>query len=461
MRQKIQLIITIIATVLLFTSCFRTNSEEVITFSDTAIMSFSINKLKLTYDTISQTGKDTICTKDYTPKKNIFYIDQKRKLIYNPDSLPFGSNIKAVLLTVKTKNGGYLFTKSKETDKPVTFNGKDSIDLTKDTLFVVTSQDDKATTTYAIKVNVHKQKGNTFSWTKLDNYPYFSQLTDIRTITNEKSIFVFGLKKSKTIGYTNSIDGGRKWEEINQSFDENAYKSVITKNEYIYILSNKKLLRSHDGLTWETISSNNNDLKQLIAATPTEIFAISNEGIIKSSKDNGLTWEKELLGDEKDLLPISNITYVNKPLSVNDNISMLILSGKISNGQIVTWTKIIDNDSKSIKHKWLLISNDASNEHKLPNYDTYTLLNYNENIISIGIKDNKFIAIKESTNNAFSWEFNPLYTYPQIITPITPFGVTVDAKNYIWIISGNTVWKGRLNSLGWDNKNLFFTNMKK
>ena len=60
MRQKIQLIITIIATVLLFTSCFRTNSEEVITFSDTAIMSFSINKLKLTYDTISQTGKDTI-----------------------------------------------------------------------------------------------------------------------------------------------------------------------------------------------------------------------------------------------------------------------------------------------------------------------------------------------------------------------------------------------------------------
>ena len=202
MRQKIQLIITIIATVLLFTSCFRTNSEEVITFSDTAIMSFSINKLKLTYDTISQTGKDTICTKDYTPKKNIFYIDQKRKLIYNPDSLPFGSNIKAVLLTVKTKNGGYLFTKSKETDKPVTFNGKDSIDLTKDTLFVVTSQDDKATTTYAIKVNVHKQKGNTFSWTKLDNYPYFSQLTDIRTITNEKSIFVFGLKKSKTIGYT-------------------------------------------------------------------------------------------------------------------------------------------------------------------------------------------------------------------------------------------------------------------
>ena len=73
----------------------------------------------------------------------------------------------------------------------------------------------------------------------------------------------------------------------------------------------------------------------------------------------------------------------------------------------------------------------------------------------------RFIAIKESTNNAFSWEFNPLYTYPQIITPITPFGVTVDAKNYIWIISGNTVWKGRLNSLGWDNKNLFFTNMKK
>ena len=67
--------------------------------------------------------------------------------------------------------------------------------------------------------------------------------------------------------------------------------------------------------------------------------------------------------------------------------------------------------------------------------------------------DGKFAQIKESSNSGIVWTANKTYVYPAA-TPSGYFAATADSQNYIWIVSGSKVWKGRM---GWKKPQTDFT----
>lgn len=93
-----------------------------------------------------------------------FAIDQQKGLIYNPDSLPMGTNVTKLLTSIRfgtsiskaefIVKGGKVITEEKKFEYKDT--STDSIDFTGTVLLNVTSADGSKVMTYNIKVNVHQ-----------------------------------------------------------------------------------------------------------------------------------------------------------------------------------------------------------------------------------------------------------------------------------------------------------------
>lgn len=100
-----------------------------------------------------------------------FAIDQERGLIYNADSLPYGTRVTALCVNVTSastvasrqfivKNG----TVQKDTIITYRSGSNDSIDFSGDVTLRVTSRDGVNTRDYKVKVNVHQQMPDLIVW---------------------------------------------------------------------------------------------------------------------------------------------------------------------------------------------------------------------------------------------------------------------------------------------------------
>ena len=87
-------------------------------------------------------------------------IDQRTGTIENRDSLPYGSQLSAVIATI-TFEGATLAYRTKGTeDTWVGYNSIDSLDLTKPLELLLTSYDQQSSRTYTLNISVHKQEGD-------------------------------------------------------------------------------------------------------------------------------------------------------------------------------------------------------------------------------------------------------------------------------------------------------------
>lgn len=145
-------------------SCNKKDEPETVVNSDFSAYSYSstlVSEFSLRATPKIMNGLDSVS----------FAIDQDRGLIYNADSLPYGTRINALCVNLTTagtvakkefivKNG------TVQDDVTITYNNNssDSIDFTGDVTLRVTSRDGEHTRDYKVKVNVHKQEPDTIVW---------------------------------------------------------------------------------------------------------------------------------------------------------------------------------------------------------------------------------------------------------------------------------------------------------
>lgn len=192
-----------------------------------------------------------------------FAIDQERGLIYNADSLPYGTRINALCVNVTTastvatkefivKNG----TVQRDTTITYRSNSSDSIDFTGDVTLRVTSRDGQHTRDYKVKVNVHKQEPDVIVWNQASR----------RDLPNASST----LTASKTV-------------MLNGDF------MCLVNDNGSYVLST-----SEDPLagTWSktVISFPFAPNVSSFTATPQALYILDEVGELYSSNDNGASW---------------------------------------------------------------------------------------------------------------------------------------------------------------------------
>ena len=82
----------LLSTVVVFSSCLSSDDNEVTYYDDSGITSFTLGTLNRTMHTLSSKGVDSVYQTTITGSDYQFYIDQDKREIYNPDSLPYGHN---------------------------------------------------------------------------------------------------------------------------------------------------------------------------------------------------------------------------------------------------------------------------------------------------------------------------------------------------------------------------------
>ncbi|MBQ9356274.1 MAG: hypothetical protein IJT98_03160 [Prevotella sp.] len=149
------------------TSCLKSENDEVAySYSDTAITQFTLGTLnRYTHTTSSKTGNDTVVKSTLTGSSYRMTIDHVGCKVYNAYPLPVGTDIKHVVCTISTKNGGAVALKSMTSDSLRWFSTSDSIDFSQPRTFVVYSANLSSIREYTVSLNVSATTGINFAWT--------------------------------------------------------------------------------------------------------------------------------------------------------------------------------------------------------------------------------------------------------------------------------------------------------
>ena len=412
------------------TSCLNSSSSEATLYGEAAITSFNLgNVTRYVHKTIN--GKDSLVKTTLSATTYKFTIDQIQHQIYNTDSLPIGTDVSRALCVIGSRNNSTVFFVDK-TDENIlrSYSSLDSVDFSTPRKLEVWSSDMKGHTDYTVKVNVHGQDGSLFVWQKMPVSEVLAQLKDVEAHYWAGTMYLEGRMGDMT---------------------------------QIYRVDDKGLVMMDEETTGKLLPPG---MKRWIGSTSQEVYGLSDDNDLMVSQDGGVTWESDILDDDRHLLPVQDIAFVSYPLYYATNTEYALLVGNRSVGDFpddktaMVWRKIVDNDEYTPEGFWSYL--EPAGDMALPRMAHMSLVAYDDGILAIGgedISEGVFSApyaqFYQSRDDGITWKYNNSYQLPDGFDEnATSVGMAVDDDDYLWLFCGGTgqVWRGRLNKLGWQIK---------
>lgn len=460
MRRKLFSHIAVMFTALLMvTSCLSNDDNGYTTYSDAAVTGFTLGKVNLYLHTTSSQGTDSVYKKTIEGNTYKFYIDQLSNTIYNPDSLPYGTDAKHMVVTVAARNGGVVALKSLTSDSLRYFSAGDSLDFSKPRQLYVYSNDMTNYQSYEVRVNVHQEEADNYNWTQLTTAGFTSTANGLRAVALGKKLVVIetNLPTDGNVSPAVYNTETNSWSTSPVTFGNKAGDNLVGNGEQAWTLDNGQLFCSTDGLTWE--NKNDATVGQLIGATHDKLYALSANGQLVASADEGATWENEPIDSDVTLLPTQSTAILTFSLKTNQQASRLVLIGNRSktgypaDAYAHIWAKVEETAENSIAQSWFYYDLSEMGTKPLPWLSQLQVARLGNDIIAVGRTDaGQLSPLYFSEDNALSWHADKLLPLPDGFNPTQSFAMTVDADNLIWIIDGTTgkVWRGRYNKYTWE-----------
>ena len=209
MKKILLFIVGIFAISLVFTSCLNNDDSTTTYSSDAAITAFSIGTIETTLTTRTyDDSDDSTYTVTLTGSKYNFVIDQKNNIIYNPDSLPYRTNVSKVVTTVT--NGGYSLTYRKN-EADTVWSSTDSINFTKPVAFKSWAQNGSSRQ-YTIKINVHQYNPDSLVWNSItSNFKGENITGKQKAVLFKNNIFVYAESNNQVVVTSTSENDGANW----------------------------------------------------------------------------------------------------------------------------------------------------------------------------------------------------------------------------------------------------------
>ncbi|MBR1402355.1 MAG: hypothetical protein IJ562_12390 [Prevotella sp.] len=455
----------LVTTIIVCASCLGDDEEDYTYYDDTAITTFSLGTLNRYVHTTSSTGSDSIYKTTVTGSNYKFMIDHEKREIYNPDSLPLGTDAAHVICTVAAKNSGLVTIKSLTSDSLKYYSESDSVDFTSPREFVVYSNSGKANRTYTVHVNVHQEDGDAFNWTMTNSNAPFTGLQAVKGFALSDGNYVFGFNGESTVMYKNT---GNSWIAESDTWDAMAYKNVVKTGDRLYLLDKGTLAKIGGG----SISSiaTGIQLQRLIGAGMNSLYGIDAENNLVVSHDEGSTWTAENLDDSSALLPADNISCAVISSRTNNDIYRVVICGNRSldtypdDAYGMVWGKIEETSGNAMIHDWTYYKISVDNLYGLPRLKNLAMAAYGDGLIALGNEGigkctyESMDYIYESLDGGITWKKSSTYPLPNELKGSgLPFTAFTDDSNYLWIVSTNgQTWRGRLNKLGWTSEQRSF-----
>lgn len=473
MKSKFAAFTLLLATVLLMASCLESDNDYTYT-DDCAISSFSVTTAKQnTFVKTSDGLRDSLVVKELTLSNYKFYIDQINGKIYNPDSLPCGVDAKKLLCSVSNSSAGLVVIKKEKSDSLDYFSSTDSLDFSVDREVQVVSNSGLSVKKYTVHVNVHKEQADSFAWHATPICAELKNLQGIKTAAVNGKLLLLGTDGNNTLVYANN---GTQWTKCETNLGHNlaadAYKSLVTKDDYAYISDGGNIVRTNDGKTWD-IMGTATDVTRLVAASRYSLYGYATDGRLMTSKDNGATWTVAEIDDELSLMPYGETTYASVEIEGYAKTDRVMLFGTrdaatYPNDKYLTiWGKIDEAAENSENQPWAYYGVSADNNHAAPLLSGISAVAYDGGVYMMGQEEGKAPKFYKSLDNGITWRedtatvmlptnFNENAT--NAITAKGTYALTVDKNKSLWLVnaSNGMTWRGRINRLGWAKEQTAF-----
>lgn len=473
MKSKFAAFTLLLATVFLMASCLESDNDYTYT-DDCAISSFSVTTAKQnTFVKTSDGLRDSLVVKELTLSNYKFYIDQINGKIYNPDSLPCGVDAKKLLCSVSNSSAGLVVIKKEKSDSLDYFSSTDSLDFSIDREVQVVSNSGLSVKKYTVHVNVHKEQADSFAWHATPICAELKTMQAIKTAAVNGKLILLGTDGNTTIVYTNN---GTQWTKCETNLGHNlaadAYKSLVTKDDYVYISDGGNIVRTNDGKTWD-IMGTATDVTRLVAASRYSLYGYATDGRLMTSKDNGATWAVAEIDDELSLMPYGETTYASVEIEGYAKTDRVMLFGTrdaatYPNDKYLTiWGKIDEAAENSENQPWAYYGVSADNNHAAPLLSGISAVAYDGGVYMMGQEEGKAPKFYKSLDNGITWRedtatvmlptnFNENAT--NAITANGTYALTVDKNKSLWLVnaSNGMTWRGRINRLGWAKEQTAF-----
>lgn len=467
MRKKLQVCVLLISLAWISSSCLDDNTYDYEYPDDTAITAFSLGTVDRHVHTISSKGEDSVYTAEVDGSAYKFYINQTTREIYNPDSLPVGCDATHILASITSKNSAVIGIKDIDSDSLAVYSSSDSIDFSVPREIRAYNLTATAYSTYTVTVNVHKEDPDSFYWhTLAQNDATLAALTQAKAVSVNERVFLFGVEGTGTPRiYMTDINDGVNWEEVtpNVSLSAKACKNVVSLNGYIYTLADgmtgTNVIRSTNARNWETVAEGT-DLTCLGGASSRYLYALTPTGI-SMSRDEGATWEKEMIDADAAYLPNTEISLAYKESVVNAETEQLVLLGRREaapqDETSLVWTKVQEYANGSENQPWSYVVYDKGDRFKATYGRQVLLATYRDAFEALHCDSDSLLV---SIDGGLTWRKDSV-GLPVGFNGAREFAFFKDGQNYLWIISVDgvgSVWKGRHNSEGWRKEETAFEN---
>lgn len=473
MKSKFAAFTLLLATVLLMASCLESDNDYTYT-DDCAISSFSVTTAKQnTFVKTSDGLRDSLVVKELTLSNYKFYIDQLNGKVYNPDSLPCGVDAKKLLCSVSNSSSGLVVIKKVKSDSLDYFSSTDSLDFSVDREVQVISNSGLSVKKYTIHVNVHKEQADSFAWHATPICAELKTMQAIKTAAVNGKLILLGTDGNTTIVYTNN---GTQWTKCETNLGHNlaadAYKSLVTKDDYAYISDGGNIVRTNDGKTWNTMGTATG-VTRLVAASRYSLYGYATDGRLMTSKDNGATWTVAEIDDELSLMPYGETTYASVEIEGYAKTDRVMLFGTRdaatypNDKHLTIWGKIDEAAENSENQPWAYYGVSADNNHAAPLLSGISAVAYDGGVYMMGQEEGKAPKFYKSLDNGITWRedtatvmlptnFNENAT--NAITAKGTYALTVDKNKSLWLVnaSNGMTWRGRINRLGWAKEQTAF-----
>lgn len=415
-----------------FSSCLDDDTTTT-SYKDAQIYSFSLTNSKV----------DGLSTTTFT-------IDHKNGLIYNADSLAYGTVVSKVVCSLTTKSAASILVMAEATNDTVTWSASDSIDFSKPVKFEVYSQDGTETKTYTATLNVHQHKETGFSWKKI-----VDKATN-RNISMQKTVFLEGLyytfvKVNNDFMLFISFNDGQTWvsqDLVNFPPDVELMSMLAVQNKLYVATSSGEVYASQNGRQWNQTDIKENSetvkVKNFIDVWNSSCYALID-------KDN-----QYYFGNTSDMTNwevSTNTIPAGFPVSgfgVSSNkYGLIVVGGKNSQGQLLNTTWLTSGD-----HTWLQTTDLIHNE--LEKVEGAALAYYSDKYYLIGGLNTSGTYTEEvfvSRTNGVTWEKTDSLTLTDLYEPRAFSSVHVNQDGLLLFGGTNgitwfdDVWQGVLNEL--------------
>lgn len=457
-----------LAIILLLSSCMKDSEYDY--SSGTAILSFSIGNFEVIYNDVDHLGVDTLVTRKESGSNHKFTIDQKKFLVFNHDSLPYGSVVDKMLTSVSSDGLTYYRKKySDNTFVDTLWTSSDSIDFREPVIFFVKSTDGKYIREYTVSVNVFQQNPDSMKWRRVvcEDFP---NLTEQKAVIVNDTIIVIGKEVSGTIGVirrkVNDNDTWSVFSPLSGIGLSASLQSLSLLNDTLYIIDSGKLFWSVSGTTW--INAGVTDtVAQIIPFrnsqySDSNIWVISGSGKLLRVLRPGVWEDMGFIPTNFPQLSLNGVCY---PLKSNNSITRSVIVGIDTTSTLSycpVWSKL------STDSVWTEVTSSQDISLKCPRLNSLSLIYYDKNLFAFGAGSQEgfgtlpaFYGFFQSSDHGITWrdceqtfyEYSTWNRYMEFPTQLrglnSGFSFVVDSHNRIWIIpgSGGEIWIGAINRL--------------